>query len=267
MHMPHQHLDFTKMHGLGNDFVLIDGVNQTIDTTTLPITLLGDRQRGIGFDQLLLLKSSSLADFECLFYNADGSEAELCGNGIRCAARYVHENKLIDRKVFSIATKVGIVALSIDSYDAIHVTLTIPRIEPTIHIQLDDTSFEIHQVSMGNPHALIKVDDVANFPVKEIGQRLATHHLFPQGTNVGFIQYISKQEMLLRTYERGVGLTYACGSNACAATVVGVLHFGLDPIVRVKLPYGELKMEWRGKNQPVKMTGPAARVFEGRLSS
>lgn len=271
--------NFIKMHSLGNDFVVIDGLSQSIDVSKLPIEQLAHRHLGIGFDQLLWIKSSSLADFACIIFNADGSEAEQCGNGMRCIARYLHEEKLTLKKTLSLETKAGIIEIQIYDYNRIEVNMGFPRFEPheipfnTDEIQnqyelvLEDNNLNVAVsiLSMGNPHAIVKVDSTQHFPVANIGPLIATHSLFPQGTNVGFMEVLKRNHIRLRTFERGSGETLACGSNACAAVVAGILNNSLDSQVKVEFMLGDLWVNWKGKNHPVMMMGPASRVFSGKV--
>jgi diaminopimelate epimerase len=261
-------IKFTKMHGLGNDFVIIDSIRQSIQIGQIPIQKLSHRYTGIGFDQLIWISPSSRADFSCRFFNTDTSEAEQCGNGIRCVARFLHENGLTQKKQMTLETKAGIVKVNIHDYDNIEVSLGIPSLQGKKTLALDtyhkdSNLYDVAVLSMGNPHAILSVDSIKNFPVRHIGQLIATHPTFPQGTNVGFMQVIDQDKVLLRTYERGVGETLACGSNACAAVVAGIVNHALNKRVTVELELGQLQIQWQGENQPVIMTGPAVRVFDG----
>lgn len=266
-----QKIKFCKMHGLGNDFVVIDAINQIISLKKIPIRILANRHLGIGFDQLLVIKKSHIADFACRIFNADGSEAEQCGNGMRCIARFVHEEKLIRKKSFSIATPCGRVHVKIQNYDAIQVNMGIPQ--PGLSTVISAKKWPgfrgnkqaLTTLSMGNPHAILQVPSLKNFPVGKIGSYLATHSLFPNGINVGFMEILNRKHIRLRTFERGVGETLSCGSNACAAVVAGIIHSWLDHCVKVELCYGNLHIEWQGENKPVLMTGPATRVYMGNI--
>jgi len=251
-------MKFTKMHGLGNDFMVVETITQSIDINQLPIVQLANRHTGVGFDQLLWIESSKEADFACRFFNADGSEAEQCGNGLRCVARFIREEKLTEKNLLSIATKAGKIEIVCNDFNAICVTMGHPS-EIKI-IAIDDK--ELITLSMGNPHAILRVDNIATPPVVEWGQHIATHHLFPQGTNVGFVEVVNQHHIFLRTFERGVGETYACGSNACAAAVAGIHQGWLTSPVQVESILGSLAIEWQ-ENHPVVMTGPAVRVFQG----
>lgn len=270
-------LKFTKMHGLGNDFILIDAISQNCMLTTAQVQLLASRQFGIGFDQLLVLKKnkSPEADFLYEIYNADGSQAEQCGNGVRCVARYVIEQRLTEKHELVMEAKAGLMSVSVSSFDHITVNMSSPIFEPkqipfvraeshpTYSLHLFEIEQTIMAVSMGNPHAIVVVDDIEHCDFDTLGPRIAKHPDFPQGVNVEFMQVINQQEVALRVYERGVGETLACGSGACAAVVAGVLNGLLDQKVRVRLKGGCLKIEWQGGKSPVMMTGPAVNVFDG----
>ncbi len=270
-------LTFCKMHGLGNDFMVVDTIHQPMDIHKIPITLLADRHLGVGFDQLLIVTKSLIADFACRIFNADGSEAEQCGNGMRCIARYVQEEKLTQKKSLTFETVSGLVDVIIHNYDHIEVKMGIPCFEPEkipfltqkmaahYEISIDSIapplSFTV--LSMGNPHAILCVSSIKEAPIANIGSKIATHSAFPKGTNVGFMELVNPQHIRLRTFERGVGETFACGSNACAAVVAGILNHGLDHKVNVELTYGNLLIEWKGENSLVILSGAATRVFSG----
>ena len=273
-------LTFNKMHGLGNDFVVIDGITHTANLTKPLIQALANRHTGIGFDQLLLIKTSQLADFSCLIFNADGSEAEQCGNGMRCVARFVHENKLTTKDTITLETKTRIIQAKIINYNTIWIDMGIPVFEPSAipfnadrirklyEIPLDDgqPGFALSVLSMGNPHAILQVSSTQHFPVTKFGPQVSTHSLFPHGVNVGFMEVVSPAHIRLRTYERGSGETLACGSNACAAVVAGINGNVLEHEVLVELSLGNLTVKWTGENAPVEMTGPAALVFCGNIT-
>lgn len=259
---------FTKMHGLGNDFVIINSINKTQDIQTL-VADLANRHTGIGFDQLLELKPSQSADFFCRIYNADGSEAEQCGNGLRCIARYVHEEGLSTHHQLSIETLAGIFTIEIKDYENIRVCMGIPQIKKNhlIELQLDDPAINIPVsiLSMGNPHAISRVEAVHSHSLLKLATQISAHSMFPDGVNVGFMQILNKNHIQLRTFERGAGETFACGSNACAAVVAGIAQGWLQPQVTVKFPFGTLTISWEGDNQPVFMTGPATKVYAGSI--
>ncbi len=273
-------INFTKMHGLGNDFVVIDAINQQIALTSEQIHLLSDRHFGIGFDQLLLVEKavSANADFKYRIFNADGSEVAQCGNGARCFARFVRDKKLSDKDEIRVDTDSGQLLLRFDADNLITVNMGIPRHSPTeipllaeeesrfYTVQVNDTEKAFAAVSMGNPHAVIQVTDVKTAPVAELGKALESHAFFPERVNVGFMQVIDRQHIKLRVYERGAAETLACGSGACAAGGIGIEHNLLDNTVSVDLPGGTLTVNWPGRGEPVLMTGPAISVFEGQIT-
>lgn len=259
-------LHFTKMHGLGNDFIIIHAKSDSLDLNTLPFALMANRHLGIGCDQILIIETSTEADFFCRIINADGSEAEQCGNGLRAAARFVHETSLHLSKHLTIATIAGIFPIEINDYHHIRVTLPVIGLESSllnIPLPLLDTVIDGTSVSLGNPHFIIKVTNLDTTHIKQIGSNLSTHPSFPKGTNVGFMQVMNPGHIRLRTYERGSGQTYACGSNACAAVLAGIQDGCLHKSVIVEFEFGQLIIEWEGKDSPVHMTGPATWVFTG----
>jgi diaminopimelate epimerase len=274
-------LRFTKMHGLGNDFVVIDGINQTVALDPARIRRLADRHLGIGCDQVLLVEASGRADadFRYRIFNADGSEVEQCGNGARCFARFVRDRGLTDKDDLRVATAAGLLRLQIRPDGWVAVDMGQPRLEPadipfyaTERAQLypiaaDGMDMEIGVVSMGNPHAVLAVENVDRAPVAHLGPLLERHGRFPKRTNVGFMQIVAPDHIRLRVFERGAGETLACGSGACAAVVVGRLWGLLWPNVRVELPGGELTVHWAGEGESVTMIGPAETVFEGWIES
>jgi len=267
------------MHGLGNDFVVIDAINQAITLTSAQIRFLADRHFGVGCDQLLLVEKpvSDNADFKYRIFNADGGEVAQCGNGARCFARFVRDKGLSNKDEFTVDTDAGQLVLRLDAEGLVTVNMGIPKHAPE-HIPLlmphesllyeaevAGQHLEFGAVSMGNPHAVIRVDDVTQAPVEAVGAQLECHRLFPQRVNVGFMQVLSRQRIKLRVYERGAAETLACGSGACAAAVVGIEQDLLDNDVIVGLPGGELKIQWAGRGHPVLMSGPAVSVYEGRI--
>ena len=270
-------LNFTKMHGLGNDFVVIDGINQTVALDTASIRQLADRHFGIGCDQVLLVEASDRlgADFRYRIFNADGGEVEQCGNGARCFARFVRDHGLTEKDELCVITAAGPLRLRLQSKGQVAVDMGQPRLEPAevpffateraprYPIAADGVDLEVGVVSMGNPHAVLLVDDVDHAPVAHLGPLLERHGRFPQRTNVGFMQIIAPDHIRLRVFERGTGETLACGSGACAAVVAGRLWGRLWPNVRVELPGGELSIHWAGEGESVTLTGPATTVFEG----
>lgn len=264
-----QSITFAKMHGLGNDFMVIDAINQTIKTSLLPIAALADRHTGIGFDQLLLIKPAKKADFYCQIFNADGSEAEQCGNGLRCVARFIKENALTNQSEFKIETISGIYPVSINGYNHITITMGAPTvINKNMELVLADgqriSSLSI--LSIGNPHAIITVPSMVNLDVSGTGSQISTHAAFPAGINVGFMEIVNPRRIRLRTYERGSGETLACGSNACAAVVTGITQGLLENQVGVEYQHGKLTIEWEGNNNPAKLSGPAELVFTGEVN-
>lgn len=259
-------IPFHKMHGLGNDFVVIDATKQPLDMNTLPVTLMADRHLGIGFDQLLIIENSNHADYYCRILNADGSEAEQCGNGLRAVARYIHEQGLLGQKEFRLETIAGIFPVLIKDYDHIRITMTQSASNASqLEVPLPEHNKTIQgsTLSMGNPHFIIPVDDLNDTAPMELGSLISTHPVFPQGTNVGFMQVVTRQHIRLKTIERGAGETLACGSNACAAVLTGIQQGALEPHVAVEFQHGQVTVEWEGHSKPVYMTGPAADAFRG----
>lgn len=261
-------LRFTKMHGLGNDFIVIDAASQPLNWHQFPFSAIADRHLGVGCDQILLIEQSSNADYFCRIINADGSEAEQCGNGLRCVARFLHEKGLHASHRMTIETIVGVFPVEIKDYDHIRVTIPSASIESsTLHLQIPTLGKSINgsALSVGNPHFIVKVDNIKDTDTRKIGAAISTHPDFPNGTNVGFMQIINSNHVRLCTYERGAGETNACGSNACAAVAAGIIDGSLKNTVNVEFKYGQLIIEWQGKGEPVYMTGPAVSVFEGAL--
>jgi diaminopimelate epimerase len=268
-HMTSSVIRFTKMHGLGNDFMVIDNIDQVLNSKHLPISQLGNRHTGIGFDQLLLIERGQQADFFIRIFNADGSEAEQCGNGLRCVARLIHEDKLSEKSTFTLATKAGIFSVAIKNYDHITVSMGMPTIQEnqfelvSTHHHSQPEKWLLSTISIGNPHAILKVEAIESAAVEDIGPAISTHPHFTHGANVGFMQVIDRQHIRLRTYERGTGETLACGSNACAAAIAGIINHWVDRKIVVEFSQGNLEIEWKGDDQPIQMTGPACRVFSG----
>jgi diaminopimelate epimerase len=271
---------FTKMHGLGNDFVVIDAINQHISLTPEQIRFMSDRHFGIGFDQLLLVEKpvSKNADFKYRIFNADGGEVAQCGNGARCFARFVRDKKLSGKDEFRVDTDSGQLLLDFNENNLITVNMGIPRHRPAeipllaehespaYKVVVNGIERSFGAVSMGNPHAVIQVNDVNTTPVAELGQALESHAVFPERANIGFMQVIDPSHINLRVYERGAAETLACGSGACAAAVIGIEQNLLDHKVCVQLPGGELEISWPGRGEPVLMTGPAISVFDGTIN-
>ena len=274
-------LHFTKMHGLGNDFVVINGINQAVMLDPARIRGLADRHFSIGCDQVLLVETSDRAeaDFRYRIFNADGNEVEQCGNGARCFARFVHDQGLTDKNDLQVITAAGLLRLRLQPDRQVAVDMGQPQLEPTeipffatarafrYPITADGLELEVGVVSMGNPHAVLLVDDVDQAPVTHLGPLLERHGRFPNRTNVGFMQIIAPDHIRLRVFERGAGETLACGTGSCAAVVAGRLWGQLWPNVLVELPGGELTVHWAGENESVIMTGPAITVFEGWIES
>lgn len=272
-------LRFTKMHGLGNDFMVIDLVSQHAHIQPKHVRQWGDRHTGVGFDQLLIVEPPSRpdVDFRYRIFNADGSEVEQCGNGARCFARFVLDKRLTAKKRIRVETKNSIIELNVRPDGQITVDMGAPRLLPaevpflaeqaalSYPVEVDGQTVELAALSMGNPHGVLRVADVAQAPVQSLGPELETHPRFPQKANIGFLQVIDRQQARLRVWERGCGETQACGTGACAAAVAGIRQGWLDSPVRIELPGGALSIEWRGEGQPVLMTGPALRVFEGQV--
>ncbi len=273
---------FTKMHGLGNDFVVIDAINQTINLSAAQIRFIANRNFGIGCDQLLLVEASSpdsSADFKYRIFNADGSEVSQCGNGARCFARFVRDQKLSLKNNILVDTGAGQLLLSFTQNDLITVNMGLPKhnpeqiplitsspASPLYNITIDTTAWSFSAVSVGNPHAVIIVNDIESAPVDTLGKVLENHPIFPERANIGFMQIITPSRIKLRVYERGSGETLACGSGACAAVICGVERDMLEKEVRVELPGGKLTIQWQGRNTPVFMTGSATPVFNGTIT-
>ena len=272
-------LEFSKMHGLGNDFVVIDAVNQVVALSPEQIRRLADRHHGIGCDQVLLVERplGEKADFRYRIFNADGGEVSQCGNGARCFMRFVHDLGLSDKNVLHVETASGPLLLVLEDDDQVTVNMGEPRLEPrdipfdapvraaTYPLEVAGERLEIAAVSMGNPHAVTLVCDVATAPVERLGPVIEHHPRFPQGTNAGFMQIIDFEHIRLRVFERGAGETLACGSGACAAVVAGRLWDQLAARVKVALRGGDLVVSWAGRGYPVYLTGPATHVFRGRI--
>jgi diaminopimelate epimerase len=272
-------LEFTKMHGLGNDFVVIDLVSQRVRLEPEQIRELADRHFGVGFDQLLLVEppDEPEVDFRYRIFNADGSEVSQCGNGARCFARFVRDRRLTRKDVLRVATASGTIELRIDDKDWVTVDMGAPRFLPAeipfraeaqadvYDVDVDGRTVPLSAVSMGNPHAVLRVDNVDTAPVETLGPRLESHERFPERVNVGFMQVVDAHNIRLRVYERGAGETLACGTGACAAAVAGIRLGLLQSPVKVKLPGGDLEIRWNGGDAPVIMHGPTAKVFDGVL--
>lgn len=272
-------LAFVKMHGLGNDFVVIDAIRQQVSLTPEQLRYIADRHFGIGCDQILLVEAATRpdADFRYRIFNADGGEVEQCGNGARCFVRFVHELGLTDRREIRVETLGGIIAPRLEGDGNVTVDMGIPRFLPgeipflheddTVVYSLDvaDETLDISVVSLGNPHAVQVVASVDDAPVDTHGPLIESHARFPQRVNAGFMQVADRHAIRLRVYERGAGETLACGTGACAAAVTGIRRGLLDSPVRVTTRGGDLNIAWGGPDRPVRMTGPAVTVFTGEI--
>jgi len=272
-------IQFTKMHGLGNDFVVIDAISQQVELSAEQVRFIADRHFGIGCDQLLLVErpGDPAAEFRYRIFNADGGEVEQCGNGARCFAVFVRDRGLTSSSVIPVETAGGLIELRIEA-DQVTVDMGIPDFEPeslpfmvekradSYNLMVNGTEYTIGAVSVGNPHAVLTVDDVDTAPVEHLGAAIESHQVFPQRVNVGFMQVVSRNEIRLRVYERGAAETLACGTGACAAVAVGQQKGVLDEQVTVRLPGGELTIRWKGEGKPLLMTGPAATVFHGSIN-
>jgi diaminopimelate epimerase len=272
-------VNFSKMQGLGNDFVMIDNVTQNIYLSKEKIVQLADRHFGIGFDQLLMVEPpyDPDLDFHYRIYNADGSEVAQCGNGARCFARFVRMKNLIGKNKIKVSTTAGKMSLFIERDGRVTVNMPVPQLEPsqipfiaqkvegTYILRAENETVLCGVVSLGNPHCVLTVDSVADANVSELGKQLSHHERFPKQANIGFMEIVNPEYIRLRVYERGTGETLACGSGACAAVVVGQIQKKLAKQVTVELPGGKLRIYWKGVGHPVKMTGPAEHVFDGQI--
>ncbi|PMR71976.1 diaminopimelate epimerase [Billgrantia endophytica] len=273
-------LHFTKMHGLGNDFMVIDLVTQRARLRDEQIRQLADRRFGVGFDQLLIVEPPRDPDMDFCYriFNADGSEVENCGNGARCFARFVRDQRLTHKHEIRVETSGGPLTLLVEDDGQVTVDMGAPRFTPDAlpfkadedrlrhGLEVDGESLEIGAVSMGNPHAVLRVDDVDRAPVERLGPAIEHHPRFPRRVNVGFMQVVSPHDIRLRVHERGSGETLACGTGACAAVACGIRQGLLESPVTVHLRGGDLRIEWAGDNASLRMTGPAERVFDGRVA-
>ncbi len=280
-------LKFTKMHGAGNDFIVIDAINQSVNLSSKQYQALADRRFGVGADQILMVETSKLAgiDFRYRIFNADGSEVEQCGNGARAFVKFVSEKQLSDQSSIKVETAAGIIILTLEADGNVTVNMGAPILEPSA-VPFDNTGLQgqpagsdtlwplalpdattvlISAVSMGNPHAVQVVADSDLAPVTTQGPNIENHPRFPHRVNAGFMQIVDPHHIKLRVYERGAGETLACGTGACAAVVAGIRRGLLVSPVKVTARGGELKISWQGENQAVFMTGPAVSVFEGEI--
>jgi diaminopimelate epimerase len=282
-------IEFTKMHGLGNDFVVIDAINQSINLSADQIRAIADRHRGVGCDQLLLVErpTDTSAEFRYRIFNADGGEVEQCGNGARCFAIFVRQQGLTKNTVIPVETAGGLIELVVDD-DQVTVDMGVPDFRPqklpflvdsqaeTYILLVNGDEYAIGAVSVGNPHAVMLVDDIDEIDIETLGSAIESHELFPNRVNAGFMQIITRDEIRLRVFERGVGETQACGTGACAAVAIGRMLGKLNEQVTVHLHGGDLAIRWPGETsnieqaksvqQKLLMTGPATTVFQGKIN-
>lgn len=272
-------INFTKMHGLGNDFVVLNGLEQAIALDSAQMRLLADRRFGVGCDQILLLQPSedTQVDARYRIFNADGGEVEQCGNGVRCVAEFLRRNGYVSKDEIVVDTLAGLIKVYIEAGSQVRVNMGVPVLEPVdipiaaqeraqeYSLRLADGPVDFFAVSMGNPHAVITVADLDQAPLERIGPILQQHEFFPERVNVGFMQVLDRAHIRLRVYERGVGETLACGTGACAAVVAGIITDKLAAEVDVALAGGHLTINWDGEAEPVWMTGPATTVYEGQI--
>lgn len=272
-------IEFTKMHGLGNDFVVIDAISQAINLHAAQIKFIADRHFGVGCDQLLLVEKATTpaADFRYRIFNADGGEVEQCGNGARCFAVFVRQQGLTTKSIIPVETAGGLIELIVEN-DLVTVDMGIPDFNPgslpfdvaqqadTYSLEVNGTEYVISAVSLGNPHCVMLLEDIDDIDIEILGKAIECHPQFPNRVNAGFMQIIDSENIRLRVYERGVGETQACGTGACAAVAVGQLLGKLDEQVTVHLHGGELTINWPGPSQKLFMTGPAITVFQGKIN-
>ena len=272
-------LKFTKMHGLGNDFVVIDATAAPVSLTPAQLRHVADRRLGVGCDQVLMIERARSADTDFFYriFNADGGEVEQCGNGARCFVRYVHDRGLTAKTVIRVGTLGGVIEPRLEADGQVTVNMGVPVFEPAripfdapaqallYDLQVDKKSIKINVLSMGNPHAVQVVPDVMKAPVTTEGPLIEAHPRFPRRVNAGYMQVVDRAHIRLRVYERGAGETLACGTGACAAVVAGVARALLDARVTVSTRGGDLVIVWAGAGQPVLMTGPAVTVFDGEI--
>lgn len=273
-------MKFTKMHGLGNDYVYVNCFEEQVENPAETARLVSDRHTGIGSDGLILICPSEVADFQMVMYNADGSRAQMCGNGIRCVGRYVHDRGLTDKTTLTVETLGGIKTLQLHLEDGKAVSVTVDMGEPVLEparipvlaagdravnlpLEAAGQTWQVTCVSMGNPHAVVFVDDPAALPLEQLGPQFENHPLFPERINTEFVRVDSPEELTMRVWERGAGETQACGTGACASAAAAVLTGNCKPAVTVHLPGGDLKIHWNRQNNHIFMTGPATFVFDG----
>jgi diaminopimelate epimerase len=272
-------LEFAKMHGLGNDFMVIDNITQSVEVNRDVVQRLAHRNKGIGFDQLLLVEPpvNPETDFHFRIFNANGTEAQQCGNGMRCLAKFVRDTGLTWKNRISATTMSGKVRMSLEKSGLVSVHMGTPSFEPSrlplnrpeqeeaYEFQINSELITMHCLSIGNPHALLFVDDIRSAPVENLGPLIGQHEDFPEQTNVGFVQIVDNSHIKVRVYERGSGETLACGSGACAAMVAAYKAGFCNNNIRVDLPGGHLFVRWPGGNKSVQMTGPATLVYKGNI--
>ncbi|MBK4775823.1 diaminopimelate epimerase [Candidatus Pantoea edessiphila] len=270
-------MKFSKMHGLGNDFVIIDATRQNVSLSSENIKKISDRHLGIGFDQLLIVESSHNPrfDFHYKIFNSNGSEAFQCGNGARCFAVFVKLQGLTDKNSIFVSTKTTSMILNIIKDNLVRVDMDAPNFEPSkipirmdkfkkfYSIKVNGINLKFGMVSVGNPHCVIQVQDITTTQVNVLGPIIEKHDYFPQSTNVNFMEVINPNRIRLRVYERGIGETYACGSGACASVACGIIQGLLSSEVQVELLGGTLYISWKGIGKPIHMTGPAIHVYDG----
>ena len=272
-------IKFTKMHGLGNDFVVLDATAAPMVLTAAQLRFIADRHFGVGCDQLLVVEPARTpdTDFQYRIFNADGGEVEQCGNGARCFVRFVHDRGLTAKRVIRVGTLGGVIELRLEADGQVTVNMGVPQFEPAripfdapaaaplYDLVVAEKTIKINVLSMGNPHAVQLVADVDTAPVTTQGPLIEVHPRFPQRVNAGYLQVLDRAHVRLRVYERGAGETLACGTGACAAVVSGILRGLLDARVTVATRGGDLVIVWAGAGQPMLMTGPAVHVFDGEI--
>lgn len=277
-------IEFTKMHGIGNDFVVIDAINQDIALTADQVCFITDRHFGVGCDQLLLVERPTLAgaEFRYRIYNADGGEVQQCGNGARCFARFVHDRGMTGSTSIAVETAAGMIYLELENDGQVTVDMGVPSFDPGSlpfepadenedeaeyhQLMVNGEKYAIGAVSVGNPHAVLLVDSVDDAPVEILGAAIESHQRFPERVNVGFMEIMDRSLIRLRVFERGAGETLACGTGACAAVAVGIHNSLLDNTVKVELKGGELTIRWPGNEKSLLMTGPAQTVYQGKIT-
>lgn len=275
-------MKFTKMQGLGNDYIYVDCTKSELDKPSEIAKKVSDRHFGIGSDGLVLIMKSDIADFRMRMFNSDGSESEMCGNAIRCVGKYVYDNKLTIKNKINVETLAGIKVLDMTIENGSVVLVKVDMGEPILipknipvysskdrfiaePVEIEGRNFAVTAVSMGNPHAISYVDDVENFPLYTLGPKMETHKLFPRKVNAEFVQVIDKKTLKMRVWERGAGETLACGTGASAVLVASVLNGVSERAATIKLLGGDLSIEWSEADNHVYMTGPAVKVFDGEI--